>query len=41
MKARGQEVNPVGGAELDKLLADLYRTPADVVAETKAAIAGQ
>ena len=40
-KTRGQEVNPVNGAELDKLLAELYGTPADVVAETKAAIGGQ
>jgi tripartite-type tricarboxylate transporter receptor subunit TctC len=40
-KARGQEVNPVSGAEIDRLLADLYRTPADVVAETKKAISGQ
>jgi tripartite-type tricarboxylate transporter receptor subunit TctC len=41
IKARGLEVNPVSGAELDRLVGDLYRTPADVVAETKAAIAGQ
>jgi tripartite-type tricarboxylate transporter receptor subunit TctC len=40
-KARGQEVNPVSGAALDKLLAELYATPGDVVAETKAAIGGQ
>jgi tripartite-type tricarboxylate transporter receptor subunit TctC len=40
-RARGQEVNPVSGAELDKMLAELYRTPADVVAETKAAIGTQ
>jgi tripartite-type tricarboxylate transporter receptor subunit TctC len=40
-KARGMEVNPVSGAEIDKLLAELYATPADVVAETKAAISGQ
>ena len=40
-KSRGQEVNPVSGAEIDKLLADLYRTPADVVAEAKTAISGQ
>jgi tripartite-type tricarboxylate transporter receptor subunit TctC len=37
-KSRGQEVNPVSGAELDKLLAELYATPTDVVAETKVAI---
>jgi tripartite-type tricarboxylate transporter receptor subunit TctC len=41
MKARGQEVNPVGGAALDKLVADLYATPKDVVAETRKAISGQ
>ena len=40
MKARGQEVNPVSGAALDKLIADLYATPKDVVDETKRAIAG-
>ena len=40
-KARGQEVNPVSGAEIDRLLAELYRTPADIVAETKKAISGQ
>ncbi len=33
------DVNPVGGAEIDKLIGDLYRTPPDVIAETKAAIA--
>jgi len=37
-KARGQEVNPVSGADLDKLLAELYATPKDVVEETKKAI---
>lgn len=39
-KLRGQEVNPVSGAALDKLLAELYATPKDVIAETKAAISG-
>jgi tripartite-type tricarboxylate transporter receptor subunit TctC len=39
--ARGQEVNPVSGVELDKLIAELYATPNDVVAETKKAIGGQ
>jgi tripartite-type tricarboxylate transporter receptor subunit TctC len=38
-KARGQEVNPVSGADLEKLLAELYATPKDVVEETKKAIA--
>ena len=40
-KARGQEVNPVSGAEIDKLLAELYATPKDVVEETRRAISGQ
>ena len=39
-KLRGQEVNPVSGAALDQLLAELYATPKDVIAETKAAISG-
>jgi tripartite-type tricarboxylate transporter receptor subunit TctC len=38
--ARGQEVNPVSGADLDKLIAELYATPKDVVEETKRAIGG-
>jgi hypothetical protein len=41
MKARGQEVNPVSGAEIDRLLAELYATPKDVVDETRKAIGGQ
>jgi tripartite-type tricarboxylate transporter receptor subunit TctC len=41
MKARGQEVNPVSGVDIDKLVAELYATPMDVVAETKKAIGGQ
>jgi tripartite-type tricarboxylate transporter receptor subunit TctC len=41
MKARGQEVNPVSGAEIDKLLAELYATPKDVTEETKRSISGQ
>ena len=41
MKARGQEINPVSGAEIDKLIAELYATPKDVVAETRKAIGGQ
>ena len=32
------EISPVSGADLEKLIADVYRTPADVVAKTKAAI---
>lgn len=39
-KLRGQEVNPVSGAALDQMLAELYATPKDVIAETKAAISG-
>jgi tripartite-type tricarboxylate transporter receptor subunit TctC len=37
-KQRGLEVNPVGGAEIDKLVAELYQTPADIVAELRATI---
>ena len=37
----GQEVNPVSGAAIDKLLAELYATPKDVTEETKRAITGQ
>lgn len=40
-KARGQEVNPVTGVQLDKLLAELFATPKDAVEETKKAIASQ
>jgi tripartite-type tricarboxylate transporter receptor subunit TctC len=38
--ARGQEVSPVSGQALDALIAELYATPKDVMAETKKAIAG-
>ena len=38
-KARGLEVNPVGGAEIDKLIDDLYKTPPAIIAEAKAAVA--
>jgi tripartite-type tricarboxylate transporter receptor subunit TctC len=37
-KQRGLEVNPVAGAEIDKLVGGLYETPADVIAEARAAI---
>jgi tripartite-type tricarboxylate transporter receptor subunit TctC len=37
--ARSLEVNPVKGADLDKLLDQLYATPSTIVAETKAIIA--
>ena len=40
-KARGQEVNPVSGAAIDKLLAELYATPKDVTEETRRTISGQ
>jgi tripartite-type tricarboxylate transporter receptor subunit TctC len=34
-KQRKMDVNPVNGAEVEKLVAELYRTPADVIAEMK------
>ena len=37
-KQRKMDVNPVSGAEVEKLVAELYKTPPDVVAEAKAAI---
>jgi tripartite-type tricarboxylate transporter receptor subunit TctC len=40
MKARGQEVNPVSGIAIDRLLAELYATPKDVVEDTRKAIGG-
>ena len=40
-KARGQEVNPVTGAAIDRMLAELYSTPKDVTEETRRTIAGQ
>jgi tripartite-type tricarboxylate transporter receptor subunit TctC len=33
----GLEVDPVPGAEMDRLIAELYRTPADIVAEARKA----
>jgi tripartite-type tricarboxylate transporter receptor subunit TctC len=38
-KQRGLEVNPVSGAEIDKLIEELYQTPADIIAEVRASIA--
>ncbi len=38
-KKRGLEVNPVSGPEIDKLIGDLYATPAEIVAEVRATIA--
>jgi tripartite-type tricarboxylate transporter receptor subunit TctC len=34
-RRRGLEVNPVSGAEIDKLVNELYRTPPDIVAEVR------
>jgi tripartite-type tricarboxylate transporter receptor subunit TctC len=38
-RQRGLEVNPVSGAEIDKLIEELYQTPADIIAEVRASIA--
>jgi hypothetical protein len=38
-KQHGLEVNPVSGAEIDKLIEELYQTPADIIAEVRASIA--
>jgi tripartite-type tricarboxylate transporter receptor subunit TctC len=38
-RAAGLEVNPVSGAAIEKLIAETYATPADVIAEAKAAVA--
>ena len=35
------EVNPVSGAEVEKLVKEVYATPADVIAKAKAAAAGK
>jgi tripartite-type tricarboxylate transporter receptor subunit TctC len=37
-KQRGLEVNPVSGAAIDMLISELYGTPAEIVAETRAII---
>ena len=37
-KQRRLDINPMSGAAIDKLIAELYTTPPDVVAATKAAI---
>jgi tripartite-type tricarboxylate transporter receptor subunit TctC len=37
----GLEVDPVGGAAIDKLLAELYATPKDVLDQARAAIVGE
>jgi tripartite-type tricarboxylate transporter receptor subunit TctC len=36
-QGRGLEINPVSGHDLEKLIAELYQTPKDVVAEARAA----
>ena len=33
------EVNPMSGAEIGKLIGELYQTPPDIIAATKAIIA--
>jgi tripartite-type tricarboxylate transporter receptor subunit TctC len=38
-RAAGLEVNPVSGADIERLVGELYQTPPDVVAEAKAALA--
>jgi tripartite-type tricarboxylate transporter receptor subunit TctC len=38
-KQRGLEVNPVSGVEIDKLIEELYQTPADIIAEVRDSIA--
>ena len=40
-KLRGLEVNPMSGAAIDKLIAELYATPPDVVVAAKATMADQ
>jgi tripartite-type tricarboxylate transporter receptor subunit TctC len=37
-KARGLDVDPVSGADLDRLIAELYQTPPEMIAETRAVI---
>ena len=34
-RQRGLDVNPVSGADIDKLVGELYRTPPDIVAEVR------
>ena len=34
-RRRGLEVNPVRGADIDRLVDELYRTPPDIVAEVR------
>jgi hypothetical protein len=39
-KQRKMDVNPVSGADIEKLVAEVYATPPDVVTEARAVIAG-
>jgi hypothetical protein len=34
---RGLEINPVSGRDIEKLIAELYATPKDIVAEAREA----
>jgi len=38
-RARALEVNPVSGAEIERLVAEIYQTPPEIVALAKAAVA--
>ena len=40
-RQRGLEVNPVSGADIDKLVDELYRTAPEIVAEARAAVSGE
>jgi tripartite-type tricarboxylate transporter receptor subunit TctC len=40
IRGRGLDVDPVGGAAIDRLVAELYATPKDVVAETRKVVSG-
>jgi tripartite-type tricarboxylate transporter receptor subunit TctC len=40
-KAMALEVDPVGGAEVDKLIAELYAAPKDVIEQARVAISGE
>jgi tripartite-type tricarboxylate transporter receptor subunit TctC len=37
-KQRGLEVNPVTGADIDKLVGELYQTPPAIIAEVRAMV---
>jgi tripartite-type tricarboxylate transporter receptor subunit TctC len=40
-KAMALEVEPVGGAEVDKLIAELYATPKEIIDQARIAISGE